>query len=282
MSERRPISAEMVPTRVGAVQVRSGAPFGTLETTPTLVYLHSAMGEGDGLAFLDELAARTPMCAPMFCGFGDSEGIESIDDMEDAVFHLLDLFHTLGVQRPVVAGTSLGGWMAAELATRYPDSISGLVLVNAVGLRVPGSPIGDIFGRPPSEMAADIFADQQHPVAVLMRMMENSMAELTAGTEIPFELVRPQYQAMAATARLGWNPYLHNPRLRARLSWITAPTLVVRGAHDRLVPEAHARAYAEEITGARLEILDSCSHMAVMEDPAELAELICAFAGSCA
>jgi pimeloyl-ACP methyl ester carboxylesterase len=229
------VTAELVQTHVGKVQVRrggSGAP---------VVYLHSATGEGEGLALLDELAATYDVIAPMFPGFGESEGIEQIDDMEDAVFHLLDLFDQLGVASPAVVGLSLGGWMAAELATRYPERVSSLVLVNPAGLYIQGAEIKDIFGRKSDELAADMFADQTHPVAALMIAMADMQPE-----NVSFEMVKPFYQTMAATARLAWDPYLHDPKLRKRLHRIAAPTLVVRGAQDTLIPVAHAEAYRDD------------------------------------
>ena len=257
------VTAELVQTHVGKVQVRrggSGAP---------VVYLHSATGEGEGLALLDELAASFDLVAPMFPGFGESEGIEQIDDMEDAVFHLLDLFDQLGLAAPAVVGLSLGGWMAAELATRYPDRVSSLVLVNPVGLYIKGAEIKDIFGRKPDEMAADMFADQTHPVAQLMIAMADMEPE-----NLSFEMVKPLYQTMAATARLAWDPYLHDPKLRRRLYRITAPTLVVHGTQDTLVPVAHAEAYRDEIPGARLVEVPDAAHLLSLEKPAELAALV--------
>jgi pimeloyl-ACP methyl ester carboxylesterase len=257
------LTAELVQTHVGKVQVRrggSGAP---------VVYLHSATGEGDGLALLDDLAGSFEVIAPMFPGFGESEGIEQIDDMEDAVFHLLDLFDQLGLTAPAVVGLSLGGWMAAELATRYPERVSSLVLVNPVGLYIQGAEIKDIFGRKPDEMAADMFADQSHPVAQLMIAMADLEPE-----KVSFEMVKPLYQTMAATARLAWDPYLHDPKLRKRLYRITATTLVVRGAKDTLVPAAHAEAYRDEIPGARLVEVPDAAHLLSLEKPAELAALV--------
>ena len=66
-------------THVGKVQYRRGG------AGPDLVYLHSANGEGEGLLLLDVLAERYDVVAPMFPGFGDSEGLDQIDDMEDAI-----------------------------------------------------------------------------------------------------------------------------------------------------------------------------------------------------
>ena len=87
---------------------------------------------------------------------------------------------------------------------------------------------------------------------------------------------------MAATARLAWDPYLHNPKLRRRLWRISAPTLVVRGAADTLIPEAHARAYADEIPDATYVEVDRAAHMVMIERPDAVAEAIADFATSMA
>jgi pimeloyl-ACP methyl ester carboxylesterase len=257
------ITTELLQTHVGKVQVRrggSGAP---------IVYLHSATGEGEGLLLLEELAADFDVVAPMFPGYGESEGIERIDDMEDAVFHLLDTFDQLGLTAPAIVGLSLGGWMAAEVATRYPERVSSLVLVNPAGLYIQGAEIKDIFGRKPDEMAADLFADQSQPMAQMMHAMADVQFE-----NVPFEMIKPYYQTMSATARLAWDPYLHDPKLRKRLHRVTAPTLVVRGVQDTLIPRQHAEAYAAEIPGARMVEVDGAAHLLAIEKPAELAALV--------
>jgi pimeloyl-ACP methyl ester carboxylesterase len=257
---------------VGKIQLRRGG------TGPALVYLHSANGEGEGLWLLDLLAQRFDVVAPMFPGFGESEGLDEIDDMEDATFHLLDLFERVGVDRPIVVGSSLGGWMAAELATRYPDRVERLVLVNPAGLYLEGAEIKDIFGRKIEEMVPDLYDDQQHPMAQLMLQFAALAADRDA--ELPFEMVKPVFQTMAATAKLGWDPYLHNPKLRKRLWRVSAPTLVVRGAHDTLIPEQHARTYAAEIPGARYQEIGDAAHMVMIERPEALAGAIAEFAAT--
>lgn len=264
-----------VQTHAGKIEVRragGGKP---------IVYLHSAMGEGADLPLIDALAATHELIAPMFPGFGESEGIEQIDDMEDAVFHLLDLFDALGLRSPAVMGLSLGGWMAAELATRYPERLSKLVLVNPAGLYIQGAEIKDIFGRTPGEMARDLFADLDQPMPKMMLAMDEMMQN-AGGTslEIPFELIKPQLQTMAATARIGWDPYLHNPKLRKRLHRISVPTLVVRGVKDTLIPAAHCKTYAELIPGAKLIEMTGVAHMIPLEQPKELAKVVSEFVGA--
>ena len=263
------VNIESVETRIGKAELRHGG------SGSPAVYLHSAAGEGAGLEFLDELAGEHEVFAPQFPGFGASEGIEQIDGMEDAVFHLLDLLDRLGLAAPAFVGQSLGGWMAVELATRYPERVSKLVLINPVGLYIEGAEIKDIFGRSPSEMAKDLFADLSHPIAQMMLRVEQEMSDVAGmGQAIPFELLKPQLQAMAATARVGWDPYLHNPKLRQRLYRIAAPTLVVRGAQDTLVPSPHCETYAREIPNAKLVELANAAHMASVERPKELASIV--------
>src|SRR5206468_5078465 len=102
---------------------------------------------------------------PAHPGFSQSEGLEKIDTMEDLVFHYTDLMDHLGLTRPCVAGLSLGGWLAAELATRYANRIRKLALINAVGLRVPGAPIAYIFAAAPGETLHLVFHDPQCDLA---------------------------------------------------------------------------------------------------------------------
>jgi pimeloyl-ACP methyl ester carboxylesterase len=194
--------------------------------------------------------------------------------MEDVAFHLLDVWDGLGLEAPAVVGNSLGGWMALELAVRYPGRVSALVLVNPVGLYIEGAPIKDVFGRSPAELADDFFADPDHPMAQMMRMLSEMR-----GSDVPFDVVRPLYQTMSATARLAWDPYLHNPKLAKRLHRVTAPTLIVRGAQDTLVPRAHAEACASAIEGARLVEVERAAHLLALERPDELARLVRDFLG---
>lgn len=263
-------------TTVGSIRLTQGG----RSDGPAIVYLHSAGGEaGDELAapFLDALALGSEVWAPMFPGFGGSDGLDQIDDMEDAVYHCLDVLARCGLagdRRPHLVGMSLGGWMAVEIAWRYPERVRSLTLLNAVGLYVPGHPMAELFGRRLDELAEMTFADQSHPVAAGMHALAG-MTMANAGS-VPFDVLRPFFASMASAAKLGWNPYFHNPKLPKRLGRVTAPTLVVAGRKDRLVPIEVAEAYTEAIAGARLVVMEQGSHMLTVELPAETAELVLA------
>jgi pimeloyl-ACP methyl ester carboxylesterase len=265
-----PMTLGSQQTAVGAVEIYEGGRDGPAP----LVYLHSANGEAAGLQFLDLLAESRRVLAPVFPGFGSSEGIEHIEDIEDAAFHLLDLLDRLEIPTADLAGMSLGGWMAAELAVRWPERVRRLVLINSVGLCVESSPIREIFGRPLDELASDLFADPDFPLAILMRELTKLDKDPSA---VPFELLRPVLQAQAVTAKLGWNPYLHDPKLRGRLNRVSAPTLVVHAVKDGIVPLSQAEAFAEGISDSSLVQLESAAHLAAIERPVELAEIVIEF-----
>jgi pimeloyl-ACP methyl ester carboxylesterase len=260
------------------VEERVDAPVGTIQvwragSGPTLVYLHSAGGEYTNPA-LEQLAESFEVVAPIFPGFAESEGLDQIEGMEDAVFHLLDLWDLLGLDAPPILGLSLGGWLALELATRYPERVGPMVLVNPVGIHLDEAPMAEMFGRTPGELADMLFADQSYPVAAAMHEMDAFAGDVGRETEIPLEFVLPMWKALGATARLGWDPYLHDPKLRGRLRRITAPTLVVAGAQDGLVPPVYAETFAAEIPGARLVVVEGAAHWLPFEKPDELSALV--------
>ncbi len=267
------VAAGSLESTLGAVRLARGGPAGA----PPVVYLHSSGGEGLGevAGFLGALAAGHEVVAPMLPGFGGSEGLAEVDDMEDVAYHLLEVFDRLGLvggRRPHLVGQSLGGWAAVEVAWRHPEAVASLTLVNAVGLHVPGHPVKELFGRRLDDLARDTFVDQSHPAAAAMHAMA-SLGPRDAGS-VPFELVRPFFEAMAAAAKLGWNPYFHNPRLGRRLRRVSVPTLVILGRRDGLVPNAVGEEFARLIGGARLHYVEDGSHMLTLEHPQVIARLV--------
>lgn len=239
---------------------------------PRLLYLHSAMGEAVWLSpHLAALAQAHEVFAPAHPGFLSSQGIDEIRDVEDLVYHYLAYLDAKGWDSVPLVGVSLGGWIAAELAARYPERVSKLVLVSSVGIWIPERPIADIFaidGRAPEKLRALLFHDTASPVA---QMVGGELSSL------PDEVVVNFMNAMAATAKVGWNPLLHDPRLEALLPRITAQTLVLWGAEDRVVPLEYGERFAKRIPGARLEVVHGCGHMLPLEKPQEFVQAVSAF-----
>lgn len=236
---------------------------------PPLVYLHSIVGETRWLPFHQGLAERFDVIAPAHPGYGTTEGAEEIGSMEDMVFHYLDVFEGLGLERAHLVGVSLGGWIAAEIAVRYPERIGRLVLADAFGLRLDDAPVPDLFERR-SDVAALrrlLFADPNGPMAdiALPQRRPDPEAEATP------------HEALAAAARLGASRLLHDPKLAGRLRRVTCPTLVLWGERDALLPLAYAEAFRDRIAGAHLHVVPGAGHLPQFEQGGQFVEAVTEF-----
>src|SRR6185436_6525263 len=178
-----------------------------------------------------------------------------IDRTEDVGFWLLDLWDALGLERPVLLGCGLGGWIAADFAARYPERLGRLVLVDAYGLQVDGALAADEFALTPPMLRPLVFATP-----------EASLAQAWLPDAEPPERVESALHARVAAARLAWQ-FPYSPKLRGRLARARVPALVVWGERDRLVPPAHAQAYAEGLPDARLAIIPAAAHYPYLEAP---------------
>ncbi len=244
---------------------------------PPLVYLHSAGNEG-WPPVLELLSAHREVIAPVAPGFPGTGGLEHVDHVSDVALHTVDVFEALGLDRPAVLGASLGGWVAAELAARYPKEVGPLLLVDAAGLWIDESPPAEIFGVTPAELADITFHDQGHPAAQMLRSFAFGFdaGGKPVGTDDlpPDELILPMVQALEAAARIAWNPYLHDPKLPRLLGRVRSPTLIVWGDHDRLLDPMYARRYQELIPGSEVRFIEGCGHMPGVERPDALAEIV--------
>ncbi len=229
-----------------------------------LLVLAPELSPGRWFPYHDALATGFRVLAPDHPGFGQSESLPWLDGIDDLVFHYADLLDALGLERVSVLGTSLGGWIAAELAATHPQRIERLVLVAAAGLKVDGSERFDLFLHPIEETWKCLFFD---PTRV---------AQLLAD-DIGIDAVTRAYREATTLARVAWNPYFYNPKLARRLRRISAPTLVVWGEEDRFLSLAHGEAYARLIPHSVLRTLPHCGHFVPYEKANELAELVLPF-----
>jgi pimeloyl-ACP methyl ester carboxylesterase len=233
---------------------------------PPLLYLHSASGETEWMPFHSELAKHFTVYLPAHPGFADSKGLEQTRDIYDLAWHYVDLIQELRLGPVPVVGFSLGGWTGVELAILRPQLVKKLVMVAAAGVRVPEAPMGELFIDNLDKLKKLLFFDQNDP---------------SIPQAMPTSLDDPRIvmwlRAREATARVAWNPYLHNPRLPQHLRRVECPTLLLWGRHDKLLPLGMGEYYAKEIPGARLEIFENCGHMLPFEKPQQFAEKTVAF-----
>ena len=211
-----------------------------------VVFLHGAGGHTGWMAFLDELAARFAVFAPEHPGFGQSDDPPWLDEVADLAYFHLDLLAALGLERVHLVGTSLGGWIAAEMAVRSTARLKTLTLVGAVGITAGGQPVDDIFRLPVDENLRRFYAD---PARARRRLADMAQVDM--------EVVAKN---RATVMRLAYRPRFYNPGLAKWLHRIDVPTLLLWGAADGLVPVKFGEAYRERIANSRLVVLDGAGH----------------------
>ena len=122
---------------------------------PPVLFLHGAQGFAPEHPYVAPLSARHRLIAPSHPGFGTSGMSDWIDAVDDIAYIYLELLDRLKLDQVDVIGCSIGGWIAAEIATKSPKSIRRLVLVGPVGVKtgpVDRLDVPDIFALPQSDV----------------------------------------------------------------------------------------------------------------------------------
>jgi pimeloyl-ACP methyl ester carboxylesterase len=230
-------------------------------TGPALLYLHDTFCP-TWQPVHDQLAEHCEVIFPIHPGCAGSEGLDDMDSLDDLLFHYLDVCETLHLDTPILLGASLGGWLAAEWAVRYADRLGGLILVDALGLRLPEAPATDILRLDAAQTRAVTFAD---PTSALAQT-------LLPDTPAP-EALAAMLQARQTLARFAWQ-FPDNPRLARYLYRVRLPTLIVWGAQDGVVAPAHGYGYQHGIPDAELVIIPACGHLPHIEQPAAFSQTV--------
>ena len=233
-------------------------------TGPTVLVLQNADWPSQWLPFMDRLSEHYDVVVPDHPGFDASETPDWLDDLTDLAFFYLDFLKALGLRDVHLIGSSLGGWIAAEVAVRSTSRLVSLTLIDAAGIHLKGTEKGDIFLWTPEERIRNMFSDQSLAEARL------AVPETEAFTDT---MLKNEF----ATAKLAWEPRFYDPQLRKWMHRIDVPALVVWGGADKIFPSAYAAEYASLLPDARVEILDGCGHLPHVERPDAFLEKFNAF-----
>jgi len=236
---------------------------------PPLLVLHGAGHPNGWRRWHAALAEQYTVYVPSHPGYGLSDSADWMESVRDLARYYLWYIDVLELERPTVIGSSMGGWLAAELAVMNPHAIDRLVLVAAAGLKPEQGEILDIFYYPMDQMRAFSYHD---PAQV------PEWDELFGQPPTP-EQADLILRARETSARLIWKPYAHNPRLPHFLPRITNPTLIVWGREDAIVPMICGEQYAHLLPNATLKVIDGCGHSPNIERPDEFVGLVQDFLG---
>lgn len=233
-----------------------------------LLFLHGAGGLRGWDAFLVELARQFTVYAPAHPGFETSTGIEHIDDIIDFVVYYNDFLDALGLESVHIVGHSMGGMLGAELAALSPHRVRRMVLANAAGLWLDAHPVADFFAMTPEQLAVALWYDPHSEVArAMMAVPQDETAQLAA------YLVRSQH--LATAGKFLWP--IPDKGLKKRIHRIKAPTLLLWGQSDGLVPPIYAQEFQQHIPGSQVIIMPRCGHMPMYEDPAGFVSVVATF-----
>ena len=203
-----------LPTHHGEIHVLQGG------SGPEVVFLHGATGLEADNPFLLKLAEKYHVTAPLLPGFGKSDECASIRDMQDVTLHTLDVLEALGLKKPILAGHSMGGMIAAEMAAVAPNEVDKLVLISAAGLWIEAHPSPDIFSLLPKEFLPLLFHDADFG----QRMMTADIDISDPAFLIPFLVNNSRQMGMAGKflfpiPERGLKERIHRIKARTVLVW---------------------------------------------------------------
>jgi pimeloyl-ACP methyl ester carboxylesterase len=233
---------------------------------PVFLLLHGGAGPQSVTGFAESLAEAegARVITPAHPGFASTPRPEALDSVRGLAALYVALLDHLDVTGVTVVGNSIGGWITAEMALLGGNRIDRLIVVDAVGIEVPGHPVVDFFA-----LTLDQVADYSY---------YNPDAYRIDPAAMPEEQRAAMASNRAALAVYGGTS-MTDPGLAARLAGISVPTLVLWGEADRIADPDYGRAFATAIPGARFELLPETGHVPQLETPDQLLRAISAFLG---
>ena len=222
----------------------------------TFLLLHGGGGPATLRPFADLLANRkhTHVLLPTHPGFDGTTRPDTLDSVRALAQLYSTLLEAHDLHDVTVIGSSLGGWIAAELALLRNPRVSGIVLINAIGIEVEGHPPADVSKLSPTELARLSFHDPS----------------IFAGASSHSSRPTPNLGALAAYG----GPSISDPELRSRIGGIEVPVVVIWGESDGIVDSEYGREYANAIPDSCFILLARSGHLPTLESPEQLLDVL--------
>lgn len=236
---------------------------------PALVFFHGPWGLTWD-PFLDELARSFTVYAPEHPGTTPDapDDVYHLDGLWDLVLCYEEVLEALGLEQAMLVGHSFGGMVACELAAAYPRRARRLTLIDPIGFWRDADRVINWMMLDPARLRDSIFHD---PGGEAARRMFDIAAEPDAAAAARVRLM----WAMGATGKFIWP--IPDKGLKKRIHRVKAPTLIVWGKEDRLVPPVYADEFSRRIAGARVQTVDGAGHAPQLEQPEKVARMVADF-----
>ncbi|HVX02108.1 MAG TPA: alpha/beta hydrolase [Nitrososphaera sp.] len=234
-----------------------------------LVLLHGLGASSERwLQVAPTLSRYFRVVVPDIVGFGYSDKPTVEYTMDFFVDYLDGILQNLGIEKPHVVGSSFGGHLAAEYAIRNRRRIDKLALASPAGIMRTSTPILDQYIMaalyPTYENALKAFRDMARDPSIVN---DETVTDFIKRMDLP----NAKYAFMSTL--LGMR---YSPPLRGRLSSIIAPTLVIWGDDDRMIPVQYAKDF-REVPNCELVVIKDCGHTPYVEKPMTFNRIVLKF-----
>ena len=201
-------------------------------------------------------------------GYSDKPAVEYTMDFFIDIFFKVFL-DNLGISKASIIGSSFGGHVATEFAIRFNGMVEKLVLVSPAGMMKTSTPTLDRY------IMAALYPVYEHVYEAFSEMAYDSDEAVNEEIVMDFvnrmRLTNAKYAFMSTVLGIRYAP-----KLKGRLSSIIAPTLLVWGDNDKMIPLQYAREY-EEIPKSKLIVIKNCGHTPYVEKPITFNKIILRF-----
>jgi 3-oxoadipate enol-lactonase len=211
------------------------------------------------------LGGAVDVVAPSLPGFGGTPGVGEVMTMEAAADHVAAEMDRAGMERAVVCGLSMGGYVAFALWNRHRDRIAALGLADTRA-----EPDDDAGRERRRQVAEKARTEGNAAIAESPPPLLSEHADPTLWDRVR-DLIRRQPGESIAAASLG---LAERADARPLLAGIDVPTTVIVGSGDTLTPPPMSEAMAEAIPGADLVVLEGAGHLSNLEDPEGFTEAL--------
>lgn len=229
---------------------------------PTILLIHGfPLNSNLWESQIEDLSDTARVLAPDLRGFGLSEATPAPYSMEMMADDCMGLLDSLGVQEPViVCGLSMGGYIAFEFYRRFPDWVSGLILVST------RAGADDEAGRASrDQMIAGV---RRHGVEPVSRAMVPKLLapDTYEHNELLVNFVREMVDSCSVEGLVGALEAMKaRPDSTPLLARISVPALIIHGEDDQIIPVSQAEAMRDAIPNAKLVVLPGAGHLPNLE-----------------
>jgi pimeloyl-ACP methyl ester carboxylesterase len=236
---------------------------------PPLLFLHGAGGNSGWQHYHEELSKSYTVYVPSQPGFNGTPRPDWVSTINDVCHFNLEMVQRLGLDQYILMGSSMGGWIAAEMAAMCSHNLKGLILVDAAGIKPQQGEIAEIFMVSAQARLKQRFYDPSQVLNYDQYTRELTPEERTV-----------EHSNREMASRLCWRPYLNNPNLRHYLGKVSTPTLIVWGKQDAIIPVECGELYRQALPNAALKVIDNCGHSPAIEKPQEFLDTVTEFLGN--